>query len=296
MRVRHSAFALAAWLVLTAAFGFAAPARAASIEAIVNGQLITDYDVTQRQKMMQVTGQSMGREGVVTNLVEERLKIQESQRLGITVSDEQVDGAFADIASRTGMSPSQLTQALGQIGINAQTLKNSIRSQIAWSSVVRQRAAREAQVSDQDIFAALDTRGDATGEATEYTVSQVTVLGGNPMRQAASLRGRFASCEQDLESLRGLNGVVVRDLGRRRSSELPEDEAQRLAETSVGRLSTPFEADGGARMFAVCDKRTVVDQAAERNEVRQELFSEKVDIASRRMLMELMQNAIIEYR
>ena len=49
-------------------------------------------------------------------------------------------------------------------------------------------------------------------------------------------------------------------------------------------------------MYAVCDKRTVVDQSAGRNEARQELFSEKVDIASRRMLMDLMQNAIVDYR
>ena len=284
-------------VVLALTLGLAAPAQAATIEAVVNGQAVTDYDVTQRQKMMEVTGQSLDRKSVLENLVEERLKIQEAERLGIQVSEEQVEAAFADIATRTRMSPSQLTQALGQIGIDARTLKNSVRAQIAWSSVVRQRAGREARVTDQDVFAKLDSNGtDANQEATEYTLSQVTVLGGNPMGQAASLRGRFASCEQSLESLRGLNGVVVKDLGRRRSSELSPEDAKRLAETSVGKLSTAFEADGGARMYAVCEKRTVVDQSAGKNEARQELFSEKVDIASRRMLMDLMQNAIVEYR
>lgn len=296
MSIRPTALLAALLVAATMGLASAPAARAASIEALINGQAITDYDVTQRQKMLEVTGQSMGRKAVLDNLIEERLKIQESQRLGINVSEEEVEAAYANIAQRTRMAPAQLTQALAQIGIDARTLKNSLRSQIAWSQVVRQNAAREARVTDQDIFAVLDTRENATQEAVEYTLSQVTVIGGNPMRQAASLRGRFGSCEQDLASLRGLNGVVVKDLGRKRSSEMTEEEAKRLADTAVGRLSAPFEADGGARMFAVCDKRTVLDQAAGRTEVRQELFSEKVDIASRRMLMDLMQDAIIEYR
>ncbi len=295
--MRSGLIALAAAAMLAVAPGVGtAPAQAASIEALVNGQAITDYDVGQRQKMMKLTGESADRAAVLEDLIQERLKLQESNRLGITVDEAQVDEAFGNIAQRTRMTPSQLTGALGQIGIDARTLRNRIRSQIAWNSVVRSRAAREAQVTDQDIFAALDTRGDANRNATEYTLSQITVLGGNAMRQAAALRGRFASCDQSLASLRGLNGVVVKDLGRRRSSELSEEERTRLDDTAVGKLSSPFQADGGARMFAVCGKRDIVDQSEGKNEVRQELFSEKVDIAARRMIMDLMQDAIIEYR
>ncbi|MEM7565872.1 MAG: SurA N-terminal domain-containing protein [Pseudomonadota bacterium] len=272
------------------------PAEAASIEALVNGQAITDYDVAQRQKMMKLTGESGTRSAVLEDLIQERLKFQEANRLGIRVDDAQVNEAFANIAQRTRLTPAQLTQALAQVGINADTLRNRIRSQIAWNNVVRQRARREARVTDQDIFAALDTRGDANREAVEYTLTQVTVLGQNAMRQASALRGRFTSCEQNLASLRGLNGVVVKDLGRRRSSELSEADRERLDNTAVGRLSNPFEADGGARMFAVCNKRDIIDQTASENEVRQELFGERVDVAARRMIMDLMQDAIIEYR
>ncbi|MET0633335.1 MAG: hypothetical protein ABWY47_20120 [Xanthobacteraceae bacterium] len=48
------------------------------------------------------------------------------------VPDSEVDEAYASIASRMRMTSEQFTERLAQAGVNADTLKRRIRSDIAW--------------------------------------------------------------------------------------------------------------------------------------------------------------------
>lgn len=286
--------ALASVLTL-GAVSMPALAEAASIKAVVNGAAVTDYDIEQRSKMMRITGQPMGREAVLESLVQERLKIQEAERLGISVSDDEVETAFASVAQRTRMAPNQLVSALAQVGIDARTLKNRIRADLAWRNVVQRSAGRNARVTEQDMFAAVQADGDPTTELTEYDLVLVTIVGSGAGGRAGQIRSRFSGCET-LDAVRGLNGVVVKPLGKRRSSELSETYANAVSGVDEGRISSAFQDSGNLNLLAVCGKRTVRDQDGAMREAQQELFSEKLDIASRRMVKDLMQDAIIEYR
>jgi peptidyl-prolyl cis-trans isomerase SurA len=89
-------------------------------------------------------------------LIDEALQRAEARRLGISVTQAELDQALQTIASRSGLSVSQLGQALSQRGVDLATLRDSIEAQILWDQIIRARFQATVRVDEQDVLAALD--------------------------------------------------------------------------------------------------------------------------------------------
>lgn len=296
-------FAASLFLVSAPSLG---PVGAVTISALVNDDPISSYDVQQRARLMQITGQGGGTQAALDDLIEERLKLQEARRLRISITQEQVDQAFGSIAQNIQLSPNELTQALGQAGVNADTLKSRLRADLAWRDVVRGRLQGTVQVREQDVIAALQTRG-GSGDQTviEYELQQIVfvvpagsgqAVAQQRQREAAALRGRFVSCEQTIPQLTGMRDVVVRRIGSRRSVDLNEQLRETLSSTAVNKLTSPNATQTGIEMIAVCGRREVRDDRVGRQEMQQEMMSTEMQSGAERLMSELKQMAVIERR
>ena len=80
-----------------------APAAAQQVVALVNGEPVTALDVAQRLKLHQVsTRRSPSRQELIEELINEKIKIQQAARLGIPVTDADVDRIFGQMAQSSG--------------------------------------------------------------------------------------------------------------------------------------------------------------------------------------------------
>lgn len=296
--------------LLAAALGIAAlaPAHAQTIKVVVNDQIITSGEIASRARFLQLTQRPPNPDrAAMEELIGEKLQVQEAKRLGITATKTEVDAAFASIATRLKLSPAQLEQALAQGGVPAKTLKDRIYAQIVWGQVVRKRFRQSVNVSEQDVIAALQAKGgNADGKkTTEFEITTITFVvpksageGGFARRQkeAENLRARFTSCEQGIEFARALPEVVVKPVGRRLQSEIPPDMLVNFNNTSVGRLTPPERNGAGVEVIAICGKRELSSDAAARKDMEMELMNNQGELTSRRFLLELRRNAVIEYK
>ena len=74
----------------------AGPALAQKVVVVVNGRPITDYDITMRSKLTQIsTHKTPSRQETIDDLVNDKIKIAEGARYGITASDADVDRAVS---------------------------------------------------------------------------------------------------------------------------------------------------------------------------------------------------------
>lgn len=120
MRLRLVPVLLGLALVLTTPFS--APVQAA-IRVIVNDVPITDYDISQRARLITLTQRksaSIAKRQAKEELVDDQVKLGEAERMGIDISSGQVDNAFNNIARNVKMSPGQLSKALRQ-GVSTPT-------------------------------------------------------------------------------------------------------------------------------------------------------------------------------
>ncbi len=277
-----------------------------SIPVLVNDVPITSYDIAQRTKLIRLGGGKGGEKAAIDELIDETLELLEAQRRGVNVPDAQVDFAFGSIAQNLKMSPAQFTKALGSQGVSADSLKKRLKAQIAWQQLVQQRTQQKAQVRTEDIAQAVLEKGDPSKlTVTEFTLQQIVfvVPQGSPAsayaqrsREASTFAQRFAGCDKSLEQAKQLRGVVVKDIGRRESTQLTGPQGQAVQKTPVGKVAPPTRTDQGVELIAVCATRDIHSSDAARAEVTNNLYFKQAEGLGKDYLKELRDRAIIEYR
>jgi peptidyl-prolyl cis-trans isomerase SurA len=276
------------------------------IPILVNDVPITQFDIAQRVKLNRLGGGKGGTQQAADELIDETLQSLEAQRRGVRAPDGPVDAAFASIAQRLKMSPTQLTAALRSEGIEAASLKKRLRAQMVWQQLVQQRTQTKGAVRSEDITAALLQKGDPESMTiTEYILQQIVFvvpegsssnLYSQRRREAEAFRQRYQGCESALEQAKQLRGVVVKDIGRRSSAQLAGAELEQLRKTPVGKAGPPDQTEQGIELVAVCSTREVQSTSAARAEVENDLYLQQAQNLGADYLKELRDRAIVEYR
>jgi peptidyl-prolyl cis-trans isomerase SurA len=302
-RTCRTALAVACLIAAAAASG---AARAQQVVLVVNGDLITAYDIEQRMKFVQLSTRKPGvRSEVIDELVDDKLKVQFGRRYKIEIPDSDVDQQFAEMGLRMHMSPEQLTQTLAQGGVDASTLKAKIRSDTVWQNIVRGKYQGDLQIREKDVLAALQNdkpEETKTQVGYEYRLRPILFLIPHGAAQitearqkdAEALRGRFTDCESGLKYARTLRDVAVRDVIVKSSSDLPPVLRDVLDKTEIGHLTAPEVTPQGVEVFALCERKETKEDTPEKRQVREKMFSEKFQAKAKQLLRELRKQAMIE--
>lgn len=299
---------LALGAMIAAAAALPHPARAQQVAVLVNGAPITTYDIDQRMRFnMLATHKSQTRQEVIQELIDEKLKVQIGERYKLEVSDSEVDSSYSSIAQKMHITSQQLTAELAHSGVDAQTLKAKIRSDIAWQQIVRGKFQSALQIRDKDVFAKLaaSNQSDKKEAGYEYTLrpilfivqtgSSEAAIDGRK-REAEQLRARFENCNSGLAFARALRDVAVRDPIVKTSADLAPEYRKMLDELDVGKLTSPELTPQGVQMFALCARKENQADAAATKEVRDQMFAEQFQAKSKRYLEVLRKSAMIEVK
>ena len=277
-----------------------------SIAVLVNEVPITHYDITQRERLMQIGGAKTNAKIATNELIDDTLEMYEARKKGVKAPEAQVQNAFDTIAHNLKLTPTQLTQALAARGIDAASLKQRLRAQITWQYLVQRRTQQKAKVKSQEIASALQAKGNPNQlTLNEYTLQQIIFIvpKGSPpslyaqrRREAEAFRQRFQGCDNSLAQAQKLRGVVVKDIGRRDDTQLHGAEGADIKKTPAGKTAPPYQMSDGIELMAVCSVRQVQSQEAARAEVTNQLYGQQAKILGKDYLDELHKAAIIEYR
>jgi peptidyl-prolyl cis-trans isomerase SurA len=298
----------AAAVALTALLSFAAfgPAQA-QVVAVVNGEPITALDISQRTRLIQLSTQkSPGRQEVLDELIDDKLKVHLARRYIAEVPKREIDSTLANMARRAGMSTDQFGKMIGSAGISVDALKARIHADYVWSQIIRGKFKSSLQIGEKEVAVKLgDNKGDSAA-GFDYSLRPILFLvprGAAPgafearKKEAEGLRGRFQGCGAGLRQAMTLPDVVVREAITRQSTDLPQQQRDLLNNTPVGRLTPPDITSQGVEVFAVCDRKPIVggDSPKER-EVRESMYQERYQALSKKYLKELRGQALIEIR
>lgn len=249
---------------------YAPPAQASEIKYVVNDVPVTSYDIQRRAAFIKLQRRK-GDAG--QEMIEQTLRQAEMKRLGIRISDKQVDDAYARFAASNKLKPEQMDQILAQAGVTTSHFKDYIRTQMGWNQAVSSRFRAEQGgttggiSSEQDAVRRMLQQGGAKPSATEYMLQQVIFVVpaaergaiGKRKREADAMRGRFNGCEQTRDFAKGLLDVTVRDLGRVLAPQLPPEWAEDIKKLKAGGATPVRETTRGVEFIGVCSAREVSD-------------------------------------
>lgn len=305
-RVMRACSCTAAVIVAAILLVAAPQAAEAQVVALVNGAPITEIDVTQRMKIVQVTThKAVSRQEALKALVDDHLKISITKRYGIEPSSQDVDNAFANMAQRSHLSPQQMEQSMTRQGLSPSAFKLKLKADIGWNNLIRGKFSSTLQINDADIRSAMQGRDQPEKElsaSNTYTLYPITLVAPNGTQEGArrqeaeNLRGRFTSCDEGLKLARVLRGVVVRDPIKRSSADLAPQLREVLDKMEVGRLTAPEVTPQGIQMFALCERKEGDADTPAKRQIRQDLFNKRFEAESKKYLDEVRRQSMIEYR
>jgi peptidyl-prolyl cis-trans isomerase SurA len=309
-RLSHRALLLimgcAAALALT---GFAAPLHAQTVAVMVNGEPITNYDVEQRTKLIVLTTHKPPtRQQVIDELIDEKVKLKEAKKFGVDPTTSDVDEAYKAMSTRMRITPDQLSKSLESQGIRPDTLKERIKTDMVWTSLVRGRFKESLQVGEKEVAAAVPaSSGDdkQESESFEYKMQPIVLIvprGATPAaielrrKEAETLRARVQTCDEANAYFKSMQNAAIRETVTKTSADIPAVIREGLDKTPIGHLTAPEETKQGIEMVALCGRKPTTIDTPQKKEIRDKMFAEKYQAKSNAYLQEVRKAAMIEYR
>jgi peptidyl-prolyl cis-trans isomerase SurA len=287
----------------------AAPLHAQTVAVMVNGEPITDYDIEQRSKLNFLTShKTPDRKDVISELIDEKVKIKEGKKFGVDPGVTDIDQAFAGMGQRMHITADQLTATLEKQGIRSETLKSRIKADMVWTSLVRGRYKEKLQIGEKDVNDAVKAEGgddQQKGEAFEYKLQPVVLIVPKGSAQSAielrqkdaeTLRGRVETCEQASQYFKSMANAAIRDPVIKTSADIPANLRKLLDDTPIGHLTPPEVTKQGIEMVALCSRKPTTIDSPKRKEMREKMYAKKYEQTSSNYLAEIRKAAMIEYR
>jgi peptidyl-prolyl cis-trans isomerase SurA len=287
----------------------AAPLHAQTVAVMVNGEPITDYDIEQRSKLNFLTShKTPDRKDVISELIDEKVKIKEGKKFGVDPGVTDIDQAFAGMGQRMHITADQLTATLEKQGIRSETLKSRIKADMVWTSLVRGRYKEKLQIGEKDVNDAVKAEGgddQQKGEAFEYKLQPVVLIVPKGSAQSAielrqkdaeTLRGRVETCEQASQYFKSMANAAIREPVIKTSADIPANLRKLLDDTPIGHLTPPEVTKQGIEMVALCSRKPTTIDSPKRKEMREKMYTKKYEQTSSNYLAEIRKAAMIEYR
>ncbi|MDH6262472.1 SurA N-terminal domain-containing protein [Bradyrhizobium sp. BR13661] len=284
------------------------PARAQNIVVMVNGDPITDFDIEQRSKLEQLTTQKTpSRQDVINTLIDDKIKLKEGKKYGVDPGVSDVNQSYDGMAQRMRISPEMLTKSLEVKGVRPETLKNRMKSEMVWTSLVRGRFKEKLIVGEKEVADKVREGGTEKLqiEGTEYKMQPIVLIvprGSSAafqetrMKEAEQYRARVASCEEASSLFLSTPNATVRESVTKTTSDLPEALRKVLDDTPIGHMTAPEVTKAGIEMVVLCSRKPTTIDTPKKREIQQKMYVEKYEKAQKAYLDELRKAAMIEYR
>ncbi|MFM2045009.1 MAG: hypothetical protein RLY86_3585 [Pseudomonadota bacterium] len=245
------------------------------IAAIVNDQVVSYSDLMARLRLaflssgLPDTPEVRQRlvPQVLRVLIDERLQLQEAERLELTIADEMVEREIQAIARRNEMNVNTFAEALAQQGLSIETLRSQTRANMAWAQIVQRRLRPQATVAEEEVAARVEQIKANAGNP-EYLVSEIFLAVDTPEAEAEVRRLAERVVEQISQGA-NFNAVAQQfsqsataatggELGWIQIGQLEADLDRALQQLKSGQFSRPIRGSGGFHIFWLRDQRAVV--------------------------------------
>ncbi|OHN78187.1 peptidylprolyl isomerase SurA [Salmonella enterica] len=264
-------------IAMIANTSFAAPQVVDKVAAVVNNGVVLESDVDGLMQSVKLTAGQAGqqlpddatlRHQILERLIMDQIILQMGQKMGVKITDEQLDQAIANIAKQNNMTMDQMRSRLAYDGLNYSTYRNQIRKEMIISEVRNNEVRRRITVLPQEVDALAKQIGTQNDASTELNLSHILIaLPENPtseqvndaQRQAESIVeearngadfGKLAiTYSADQQALKG------GQMGWGRIQELPGIFAQALSTAKKGDIVGPIRSGVGFHILKVNDLR-----------------------------------------
>jgi peptidyl-prolyl cis-trans isomerase SurA len=293
------------------------------IVAVVNQEIITFSEIEKWslpfQKEIRVEDRLERQERVqevfrkvLDKIIEDKLIEQEAKKIGIKVSNKEIEGAVEDVKQRNKINQEELEKALAAEGLTLEAFKKDLEKRILRTKFIRSAVTVEQKPGEKELREFFQNNANQYRVSESYRPAHILFLipqGGTP----DEIRGIRRKGQRVLERIReGTDFVQMAmeysedtstrkeggDLGYFKKGELLpalEKEAIRL---QVGEVSGLIRTEVGFHILKLLDRRGGKPPPFEeiKEKVEADYYEKELEKALQQFLTKLKEKSVIEIK
>jgi peptidyl-prolyl cis-trans isomerase SurA len=247
------------------------------IAAVVNDGLVLKSEldaqmdaVSKRliEQKVELPSQSILKQQVLDRLVLQEIETQQAKRVGLTVSDEQLNSALQEIAARNKIPFDQLPTALSAQGVDYKVYRESMRKELTLSGLrqrdviarinvtpheMEQYLARQQNAASNDEFNVSHILLSLPAAATPQQLDDISKKSQELVTRAQKGEdfGQLAIANSNSQT--ALDGGA---LGWRKGSQLPQFILDMVTKMKPGDVSAPVRTPSGFHIVKLNERRS----------------------------------------
>ncbi len=271
---RRMAGHLVPLLILAAALTPAKAQDTLRAAAVVNDEVISLLDLVMRTRLAILASglkdspevHDRFQEQVLRTLIDERIQLQEAERLDISVSEEQLATAIEALARQNKMDTDQFVGFLTNNKVLPSALQEQIRGELTWQSVVQRRLMPSVEIGEEEIDDFIRRMESRSGQI-QYRASEILLTVDNASQEDSVREASQRLAEQlrlgaEFPALarqfsQSATASVGGDLGWIQAGQLPDELSEALDKMRQGDMFGPIRTFGGYYILWLRDRRKV---------------------------------------
>ena len=152
------------------------------IMATINGEMLTNQDLQERANLFSLTtgmlanekNEKIIRNKVLQNTIDEKIKLQEAEKIGVSVSDKEVLDAYVKFEKSNGVPSGGFKRILKEYQISEDVFLIQIKANLLWNKLIARKVGQNIGVSQREINDEIN-RIKKDMQTPKYMVSEIMI-------------------------------------------------------------------------------------------------------------------------
>ena len=266
----------------------------------VNDQIITNYEISQRIKMLETFGaKSVSKKEVINSLINERLYTYSAIELETLPDNSEIDKGLDDFAKRGNLNKKDLLAYLDSRNVSQETLIAYITAGLTQRKVIQKKFVNNIIISQGDVASAIDTENVLSKsnsnviEYIELTFSNL-VSDKKSLKQLSTINKMVDNC-LDLQSEAKNYENINLEIHKKKTNNLQKDVLGKLNNLDIYETKLLKNSNNINYLLMLCSRNSEMDEDTIET-LRNKIFNSRINKIGNAYIQELKGEAFIDIK
>ncbi|MDB4596404.1 SurA N-terminal domain-containing protein [Amylibacter sp.] len=278
----------------------AQPTNTFKVAVEVNDQIITNYEISQRIKMLEIFGaKSVSKKEVINSLINERLYTYSAIELKALPDNSEIDKGLDNFAKRGNLNKKDLLAYLDSRNVSQETLIAYITAGLTQRKVIQKKFVNNIIISQGDVESAIDAENVLSKsnsnviEYIELTFSNL-ISDKKSLKQLSAINKMVDNC-LDLQSEAKDYENINLEIHKKKTNDLQKDVLDVLNNLDIYETNLLKNSNNINYLLMLCSRNSEMDEDKIET-LRNKIFNSRINKIGNAYIQELKGEAFINIK
>jgi len=266
----------------------------------VNDQIITNYEISQRIKMLETFGaKSVSKKQVINSLINERLFTYSAIELEALPNNSEINKGLDDFAKRGNLNKKDLLAYLDSRNISKETLIAYITSGLTQRKVIQKKFVNNIIISQGDVASAIDTENVLSKsnsnviEYIELTFSNL-ISDKKSLKQLITINKMVDNCLDLQSEAKDIENIDLK-IHKKKKNDLKNEILDKLNNLDIYETKLFKNSNNINYLLMLCSRNSEMDEETIET-LRKKIFNSRINKIGNAYIQELKGEAFIDIK